>query len=254
MKNRQIYSDSRETPRLIYSLGFSVSFPGWVCSAPLVLSVVEDARLARVRVVSVWVGTGLRRTVVETEQCGQVGRRVQENSRFHSGHENGFPGRVLGAVAGMPLLQFFELRVQSPGKVSRVLIPAILVVSVTVVTVVTVVIAVFSVFAVIAMTATAAAVVMVVVDDRKRRRRCAIVSAAAVGAAAVVLPHAALLSFRSVNNRKQRRAGLPPVNRRGDDGDDDTWQTRRPSGRTALNLLDGYDGDSCACERVRASD
>lgn len=211
-KSSDIHSDTRETTLLLYSLGFSVSFPGRirVCSAPLVLSVVEDARLARVRVVSVRVDARLRRTIVEPEQCGQIGRRVQENSRFHRGHENWFPG-----FAGVPLLQLFELRVQGPGKLSRVLIPAVLVVSVTVVTVVR------AVTVVIAVTATAAAVVMVVVDDRKRRRRCAIVSAAAVGAAAVVLQHATLLSFRSVNNRKQRRDGLPPVNHRGDDGDDD---------------------------------
>lgn len=185
------------------------------------LPVVEYTRLARVRVVSVRVDAGLRRTVVEPEQGGQIGRRVQENARFHCGHENGFPGRVLlDAVAGVPLLQLFELRVQGPGKVSRVPVAWVLI------PVIPVILAIFaiSMTMMIAVTATAAVVVLmvvvVVVDDSERRRSRTIVSAAAVGTA-VVLPHADLF-FRSVNSRKQRRDRLLAVNRRGDDdGDDD---------------------------------
>lgn len=223
------------------------------------LPVVEYARLARIRVVSVRVEAGLRRTVVEPEQGCQVRRGVQENSRFHCGHENGLSGPVLlDAVAGMPLLQLFELWVQGPGKVSRVSVAWVLIPVIPVIPVILAVLAV-SATVVIAVTATAATVVLmvVVVDDRERRRRRAIVSAAAVGTA-VVLPHADSFFSRSVNNRKLRRDVLPAVNRRGDDGDDDdddddTWQTRRPSGRTALNLLVGDDDadDSCACDRVR---
>lgn len=199
---------------ILYSLGLPVGFPTRVRDgAPLVLPVVEYTRLARVRVVSVRVDAGLRRTVVEPEQGGQVGRRVQENARFHCGHENGFPGRVLlDAVAGVPLLQLFELRVQGPGKVSRVPVAWVLI---------PVILAIFaiSMTMMIAVTATAAVVVLmvVVVDDSERRRSRAIVSAAAVGTA-VVLPHAGLF-FRSVNNRKQRPDGLLAMNRRGDDGD-----------------------------------
>lgn len=64
----------------------------------LVLFVVEHARFAGVRIISA-VGVNVAgshrggRTVVETEQGGQVGRRVQEYSRFHGRDEHRFPGR-----------------------------------------------------------------------------------------------------------------------------------------------------------------
>jgi len=161
--------------------------------APLVLSVVEYAWFARIRVVSVRVEAGLRRTVVEPEQGGQVGRRGQENASFHCGHKNGFSGPVLlDAVAGVPVLQLIELRIQGPGKVSRVPIVWMLIPVIPVIPAILTVLAVAATV-VIAVTATAAMVILMVfvVDDRERRRRRAIVSAAAVGTA-VVLPHADL--------------------------------------------------------------
>lgn len=127
------YTPGREKPTCprsqrftpLYSLGLSVGFPsGRGGRGPhLVMFVVEYARFARVRVVPDGVGgRGARRTaVVESEQGGQVGRRVQEDARLHGGHENGSPRSVRPAAAApapavMMSLQLPELRVQGVGE------------------------------------------------------------------------------------------------------------------------------------------
>lgn len=211
---------------IIYSLG-SAAVRLTRGRGALVLLVVEHARFARVRVVPVGV-VPVVVVAVESQQGGQVGRRVQEYPGFHGGHEHRFPGRRVLAAALAPL-QFLQLRVQVPGEPLPVTVTA---------------------------TGTVAAAVA---DDHERRRRRVL----ATGDGCSVLAHRSQVRRQTPGTRAGRgacgRASERSRRRRRHRGNataigsDGTGLTGRPTERRPRRACGRARGLRVVGERARAA-